>query len=449
MANKSKKQNLRTPSRNSGDALPAALRLHQRGQLARAEKAYKQILIHDVENAIAHHLLGRLYYQTERSAAAISSLQHALAVQPNYPDALMDLANMLHEAGQFAQAENCLHQLIQLRPDNAMAYNNLGVLYKDQQRFDEALTVYRRSIELDANDTAALCNLAYALSRVEDFDGAIQAYRKLLDIEPANVESLKCLAAILRRTGRIPEAVKAFSSWLALEPDNPVARHLLAACTETSVPQRASDEYVREVFDKFADTFDADLARLSYRGPTILEQALLRELGGPNNLYIVLDAGCGTGLCGSVLRPYSQRLIGVDISRKMLDVAEGHKLYDELIEEELGAYLSHHAAEFDLIASADTFNYFGELTTLLQLARSALRSGGFLLATFEVGSITPELGYHLHPSGRYCHNRNYISQCCEAAGFTILSLCDDALRTEAGKAVPGIVLAAQNGIREY
>ncbi|MEO8270075.1 MAG: tetratricopeptide repeat protein, partial [Aureliella sp.] len=108
MANKRQKRNRRVPAVDQAEALMAALRLHQRGQLARAEKAYQQILMHEAENAVAHHLLGRLYYQTERSDAAISALQNALSVQPNYPDALMDLANMLHETGQYVQAENCL-----------------------------------------------------------------------------------------------------------------------------------------------------------------------------------------------------------------------------------------------------------------------------------------------------------------------------------------------------
>lgn len=428
------------------EALLAALRLHQHGQLARAEKAYKQILTRHAETAAAHYLLGRLYYQSGRSAAAISSLQQALVVQPDYPEALIDLANMLHETGQYAQAENCLQHMLRLQPDNSMAYNNLGVLYKDQQRFDEALVAYRRSVELDANNIAALSNLAHALSRIEDLDGAIQVYRKLLDVDAENIEALKSLASVLRRTGKRAEAIEVLSRWLALEPDNPVARHLLSACTDTSIPQRASDEYVREVFDQFAATFETDLARLSYRGPKLIQQALLRELDDIDDPRIVLDAGCGTGLCAPVLRPYSLRLIGVDISPKMLAIADQLKLYDELIESELSDYLSHHTAMFDLIASADTFGYFGDLTALLQMAHSALRSGGWLLATIEVGDVAPEPGYHLQSSGRYCHNRNYILQSCAAVGFAIRSLNEETLRVEAEQPVPVMVLVAQSDV---
>ena len=32
----------------------------------------------------------------------------------------------------------------------------------------------------------------------------------------------------------------------------------------------------------------------------------------------VLDAGCGTGLCGPLVAPYARRLVGVDLSEAML-----------------------------------------------------------------------------------------------------------------------------------
>lgn len=34
-----------------------------------------------------------------------------------------------------------------------------------------------------------------------------------------------------------------------------------------------------------------------------------------------LDLGCGTGLSGSALSPHTRHLIGVDLSRKMLQMA--------------------------------------------------------------------------------------------------------------------------------
>ena len=38
----------------------------------------------------------------------------------------------------------------------------------------------------------------------------------------------------------------------------------------------------------------------------------------PAKALDILDAGCGTGLCGPLLAPYARRLVGVDLSDGML-----------------------------------------------------------------------------------------------------------------------------------
>jgi predicted TPR repeat methyltransferase len=53
----------------------------------------------------------------------------------------------------------------------------------------------------------------------------------------------------------------------------------------------------------------------------------------------VLDAGCGTGLCGAIVAPYARRLVGVDLSEGMLVHATSKNVYDSLIKAELTEYL--------------------------------------------------------------------------------------------------------------
>ena len=95
----------------------------------------------------------------------------------------------------------------------------------------------------------------------------------------------------------------------------------------------------------------------------------------------MLDAGVGTGWCGPQLRPYARRLVGVDLSPDMLRKASerqagGRKIYDELAEAELTAFMRARPAAFDLIVSADTLVYFGALDEVLQAAAGSLRAGG-------------------------------------------------------------------------
>ena len=97
--------------------------------------------------------------------------------------------------------------------------------------------------------------------------------------------------------------------------------------------------YVRRLFDQHAPEFDASLlGRLDYRGPAVLLDAL-KAAGAPQRFESVLDLGCGTGLAGVAVRPFCQRLTGMDISPGMIEQARGKAIYDRLEAAELLDFL--------------------------------------------------------------------------------------------------------------
>ena len=136
---------------------------------------------------------------------------------------------------------------------------------------------------------------------------------------------------------------------------------MLAACTGRDVPERASNGFVEATFDSFASSFESKLETLSYRAPALVA-AMLEDSGlEPSHRLDVLDAGCGTGLCGAVVAPFARRLVGVDMSERMLAHAKEKNIYHTLIKAELTEYLRDNSETFDLIVSADTLVYFGDL----------------------------------------------------------------------------------------
>jgi predicted TPR repeat methyltransferase len=212
------------------------------------------------------------------------------------------------------------------------------------------------------------------------------------------------------------------------------------------VPDRASDEFVRTIFDTFSESFDENLKDLAYRAPQLLEQALERHAGPAdgNGGLDVLDAGAGTGLCGPYLRLRARSLVGVDLSSGMLEKARERKLYDELVVMELCQFMRGRPAAFDLVLSADTLCYFGALEEAMAGARHCLRPGGLLGFTVERwANEDADARFHMAPHGRYLHAEGYVRSALSQAGFQPLEISPAVLRAELGSDVHGMVVMAR------
>jgi predicted TPR repeat methyltransferase len=158
---------------------------------------------------------------------------------------------------------------------------------------------------------------------------------------------------------------------------------------------------------------------------------------------LLLDAGCGTGLCGVHLRPVARTLVGVDLSPGMLRTAKDKNLYDVLHEGSVNEFLRQNVLAFDLIVFADVLVYFGELLEVIESSFRSLRQKGRIAISVEC--IEPEASaetFVLQASGRYAHAPQYIRQLLEHAGFSIEKFTSCTLRMENEKAIPGLIVIA-------
>ncbi len=430
------------------EALALAVNVHRHGNLEVAETLYRRILDVAPELPDALHFLGVLIHQSGRHDEAIKLVRRSLALVTDQADWYNNLGNILLASSRLEEATEAYRTAIALAPTHANAYSNLGVLLRAQGRFDEAGSAYKQAIALDPGHLDAHNNMGNLLAGLGKVEQAVDYYCQVLTLAPGMAESRKLLGIAYSRLGRLDKASAVFREWLDEEPDNPVARHMYAACSGENVPVRAADDYVEGIFDGFAASFDAKLEHLGYRAPQLVAAAAEKVSGAPAKRFMVLDAGCGTGLCGPLLAPLAAHLIGVDLSTGMLDRARARSVYDELVKAELTGFLQQHDRAFDLIVSADTLVYFGDLQAPLHAAYGALRDYGNLIFTIEelLPRETQEregTGYRINPHGRYSHGSDYVSECLKTAGFKIICIESEALRMEGGAPVAGLVVTAQ------
>jgi predicted TPR repeat methyltransferase len=429
-----------------GRRLACAIQLHREGRLAEAERTYREILAVEPRNPDALHFLGVLCHQRGQSTEAIELIREALVLAPDYADAHNNLGNVLKELGRADEAVAAYRRSLQLRPGHAPTHTNLGIALRSLGRLDEAVVQHRRAVEMAPDRADGYVSLGLALRQRGDLAGAIEAFTKAIECEPTHVVAYQSLGRALYRAGRIADAAAAFEGWLKQQPGHPVASHMRAACTGDEVPARASDGYVQQVFDALASGYDEHLRQLDYCAPRLVIDALAADIGAPRQQLDILDAGCGTGLCGPLLRPYARRLVGVDLSSGMLARARGRGIYDELVAAELTTYVAGQRPVFDLILSADTLVYFGDLGPVFDASAGALRAGGRLLFTVESADLdeeVPRAGYRINPHGRYSHGEAYLRSRLAVSGFAVSGLSAATLRRESGRPVAGYVLVAR------
>lgn len=383
---------------------------HQEGRLAQAEAIYLELLRANANDVDALHYLGVLRMSQGKARDAQELLKRSLTLAPRNPDAWNSMGNIaLGTNDQFA--ELAYKSATELKPDYAEAWYNLGNLYRRLQRREDA----------------------------------VQAYRRVIDLNPRFAGAYENVALLLLKLGRADLSAEVFQRWLTAEPDNPVARHMAAAYSAApeAAPVRAADGYVSTMFDRFAEHFDATLAGLGYAAPRLLMTALSDVLPIAERRLAILDAGCGTGLCGPLLRSSARRLVGVDLSGGMLAKARERELYDELHEAELAAFMRTRIAAFDAIVSADTLVYFGALEEAMNAAAAALTPRGVLAFTVEAEPADSDAKFRLHASGRYSHGPGYVRDCLKGAGLEVVSFEPGVLRKEAGADVHGLVVVAR------
>ncbi|WP_284615954.1 tetratricopeptide repeat protein [Aquabacterium humicola] len=427
-------------------ALAAAIELLRSERLPEAEAALDALLACWPQQPDALHYLGVLRHAQGRADDAVTLVRQSLAVAPGNVGAWNNLGNILLLAQRFDEAAEAYEASVdaaQGTPEASRALDNLAVLYRRQGQAAAAERVARRAIELNPDDGDAWYRLSQSLLDQGQVREGLLANSRAVALWPRHQQARSDVLRALVLLGERQRAAALYREWLDEEPDNPVVQHLLAASSGESTPERASDAYVEQVFDSFAASFDAKLESLNYRAPSLVAQALREAVGEPAGDLQIADLGCGTGLCGPLLRPFAARLAGCDLSVGMLRQAQARRAYDQLHKAELGHYLRTQPDDFDVLVSADTLIYFGDLHAVMHDAHTALRAGGWLIFTVEALAENDPAPLQLQPHGRYAHRRSHVEQALAAAGLAPDAITAETLRTEGGKPVGGWLVRAR------
>ncbi len=385
-------------------------------------------------------------------AGAATDAAEAVILDNADPAAKAKLGVLMLELKRPADAVACLGEAVSMDPCNPTYREGLAAALEANGDADAGLATLNAGIA-DMPWRTELRNAAILLSiRRRDFTAAHRLAEESRAAGVMDACSFGLMGHALSSLGRHAEAADAYAEALKLGPDDPYVRHLAAATGIQSNATRAPVEYLRTVFDGYADRFEQHLIALGYRVPGLIRAALLKHttIAAGERLGPVLDLGCGTGLVGVVLSDLALApLVGVDVSPRMLASAAAKQLYAELRETDLMQFLADDVTRWQAILAGDVLVYFGALREVLACVHSRLEPGGWFVFTVE--ELLP--GHHdkmhgdgdwvLERMGRYAHSMSYVARTAEEAGFAIRTLERQTLRYKSDAPVAGIFVVLE------
>jgi tetratricopeptide (TPR) repeat protein len=204
--------------------LGRALRAHDSGDSAKAERLYNALLKHHPENFDALHGLGRLHLQSGRFDTALVLIQAALQSDASRAEGFGSLGLTFYFLRRFDEALESYDRGLSLDPGNAELLNRRGVALLELRRPREALPCFERVLAGDPDRLDALGNYGNALTALNRPHDALAAYDRALTLAPENAQLLTNRAVALRRLDRPHEAAMSASRALVASPDFAQAR---------------------------------------------------------------------------------------------------------------------------------------------------------------------------------------------------------------------------------
>lgn len=113
---------------------------------------------------------GDTLFEAEQYDDALEAYQKAVQLKP-IASAYYHIGWIYNDKDDYAQALTALQQAIRLNPNYAIAYGEIGYSYRNLKRYDEALQAYRRAVTIDPSYARAYYDMGWTFNEKKQYGG--------------------------------------------------------------------------------------------------------------------------------------------------------------------------------------------------------------------------------------------------------------------------------------
>lgn len=219
--------------------------------------------------------------ELERYGEAAEAYQHSLLLEPDNPEVLLLLGVELSRTGDYERALRTFEELARLDPDSEPAFCHRIAIYAELGRHEKAEEMFYRAQQLNEKCPHCFFHIGASLGDRGHFDKAQSCWEKVLEIDPEYIGVNQRLAQLHRLEERPVEARSALLAEYRIDPGN---TDILMELAELSLEQ---DEIVAAA-TKYAQVIELD----PEHGPAHLAMGkLFLRQGRPSDALGHLERG--------------------------------------------------------------------------------------------------------------------------------------------------------------
>jgi len=138
----------------------------------------------------------KVYLENGHTDDALTLLSSVLDDDPDHPEALFHVSQIMTDADKIGIASALLRRLVEIAPDRAEVWTALGRTIPDDTNEPESLACFRKALEIDPEYHPAMINMGAVLTHSGKPDKAIRLLTSALSIDPSSVAAHDMLSLI-------------------------------------------------------------------------------------------------------------------------------------------------------------------------------------------------------------------------------------------------------------
>jgi protein O-mannosyl-transferase len=161
----------------------------------------------------------KVYFMKGEYDNALADLNKALAINPNYLDALNNRGLVYLEMKKYDEALTDFNDALKINPDFLLVKNNRGIVYRERGEYEKAITEFNQMINANPNFLSVYNNRGAVYLKLKAYSYALSDFNHVINNNPEYMDAYFNRGTVYYELENNEKAIADFNTIINSKPD--------------------------------------------------------------------------------------------------------------------------------------------------------------------------------------------------------------------------------------